>query len=135
MEKGSLHSTEQNPLNTHSPYALLADPWLINIYFTRYGEIVPVHEIKAYRGSRGIAPLILNSAPDRDEWSTSRTSRFNSGKEPRYPLNGRLGGPQSRSGRFFWGGRNVLPPSGFRFRIVQLSKFRKNVRHISLVIT
>jgi hypothetical protein len=33
------------------------------------------------------------------ELSASRTDRFTSGKEPRYPLDRRLGGPQSRSGR------------------------------------
>jgi hypothetical protein len=32
-----------------------------------------------------------------DEWSISRPSRFTPRKEPGYPLNTRLGGPQSRS--------------------------------------
>jgi hypothetical protein len=39
--------------------------------------------MKAYRGSRGIAPLIHDL-----------TVLFR-GKEPQYPLNMRLGGPQS----------------------------------------
>jgi hypothetical protein len=32
----------------------------------------PVHHMKAYSGSGGIAPLILNSALDRSEWLASR---------------------------------------------------------------
>jgi len=33
-------------------------------------------------------------------------------ERPRYPLNSRLGGPQSRSGRF--GEKNLSPPAGIR---------------------
>jgi hypothetical protein len=38
------------------------------------------------------------SALDGCEWSASRHCLFSSGKDPRYPLDRRLGGPQSRSG-------------------------------------
>ena len=41
----------------------------------------------------------LSSTLD-DEGSTSRPGHFIAGKEPRYSLNRRLSGPQSRSGRF-----------------------------------
>lgn len=41
------------------------------------------------------APLILASAIDGDEWSTSRPRRC-----PRYGLNSRLGGLHSRCGSF-----------------------------------
>jgi hypothetical protein len=42
----------------------------------------------------------LTSALDGGEWSASRPCRaLPWGKDPRYPLNRRLGGPQSRSGR------------------------------------
>jgi hypothetical protein len=41
----------------------------------------------------------LTSALDGGEWSASRPGRaLPPGKEPRYPLDRRLGGPQSRSG-------------------------------------
>jgi hypothetical protein len=42
----------------------------------------------------------LTSAPDGDEWSPSRPGRLTSQKEPWYALKKRLGGSQSRSGRF-----------------------------------
>jgi len=48
-----------------------------------------------------MAQLIHNSALDGGEWSTSRTCRYNPGRERRYTLNRRLGGGQSRSGCFF----------------------------------
>jgi hypothetical protein len=42
----------------------------------------------------------LTSALDGGEWSASRPGRalYPRGKDPRYPLDRRLGGPQSRSG-------------------------------------
>jgi hypothetical protein len=52
----------------------------------------------------------LTSALDADEWSASRPSCFIPiGKSPWYPLDRRLGGSQSRSGR---GGeeKNYHPP-------------------------
>ena len=51
------------------------------------GKVFSVHAAKAYRGSRGIAPL-----------GTRRSRSFYPRKEARFPLNRRLGGPQSRSG-------------------------------------
>ena len=36
----------------------------------------PTHAIKAYSGSRGITPLILNSALDGTEWLSSRPGHF-----------------------------------------------------------
>jgi hypothetical protein len=73
-----------------------------------YDKVVLVHAMKAYRGSRGIAPLILNPA---GEWSISRPGRFTPGKEPLYPFNRRLRGPQSRSGSFW---KRFLAPVGIR---------------------
>jgi hypothetical protein len=71
---------------------------------------------KAQRGSRGIAPLfLLFSALDGGGWSTSRPGRFTPGKESRYPLYRRLGGPQGRSGRV----RKISPPLGLDPRTVQ----------------
>jgi hypothetical protein len=68
--------------------------------------------MKAYWGSGGIAPLIL--------WPRHYTevsgqlhapAALPQGKSPWYPLDKRLGGPQSRSGR---GGeeKNSQPPPG-----------------------
>jgi hypothetical protein len=59
----------------------------------------------------GIVPPFLTSALDADRWSVSRFGRFSH----RYPLDKRLGGPQSRSER---SGRekNVLLLSGIKPR-------------------
>ena len=121
MEKGSLYPLQQNLLNTHSPQDLLADPRLISILSTGYCEVVPVHDIKTYRGSRGMEPLIRNSALYGGERSSSRICRFNPGKERRYTL----GGGQTRSGRFLDKIKNLLPLPGFGSRIIQHSKFRE----------
>jgi hypothetical protein len=66
---------------------------------------VPVKAMKAYRGRKGIAPLILNFGTT-GKW------------EPRYPLYRRMGRLQSRSG-CFGEDSNILPLSGFEPRIVQ----------------
>jgi hypothetical protein len=47
-----------------------------------------------------VAQPFLTSALDEGEWSALRPSRFNpKGKRPQFPLDRRLAGPQSRSGR------------------------------------
>jgi hypothetical protein len=48
-------------------------------------------------------------------WLAPRPGRFTPGRETRYPLYRRLGGPQGRSGRL----RKVSPPPGFDSRTVQ----------------
>jgi len=55
---------------------------------------------------------------DGNEWLISRSGRFTLRKESRYPLNRRLGGPQSHSGRF-GEEKYLLPLPGFDSRIVQ----------------
>jgi hypothetical protein len=81
------------------------------------GKVVPVLSLAPrhegvlgewrYRSTRS-----LTSALDGGEWSASRPDRFTpQGKRPWYPLDRRLGGPQSCSGR----GReekNSQPPPG-----------------------
>ena len=71
--------------------------WLITaiFIFTKFhahseGKAVPVNAMKANRGSRGIAPLILNLG---NGWmpSVSRPVHFTPGIWPRYPLNRGLG--------------------------------------------
>jgi hypothetical protein len=70
------------------------------------------HAMKAYRGNEGIAPRILDLGT-RWRWVVSFTVRplYPQGKNPWYPLDRTLGGPQSRSGR---GGeeKNSQPLSG-----------------------
>ena len=53
--------------------------------------------------------LSLTLTLDGGGWSTPRPGRFTSGKETRYPLYRRLGGPQGRSRRL----RKISPPPGF----------------------
>ena len=65
-----------------------------------------------------MAPLILTSALDGEEWSTSHPDRFTSRKEPWYPLNRRLSGPQGRFGRF-GEEKIILHLLGFETRTVQ----------------
>jgi hypothetical protein len=57
--------------------------------------------MKVYWGSGSIAPLILDLGTNGGDLSASRTCRINPppGKEPRYPLDRKLGGTQNRSGR------------------------------------
>jgi hypothetical protein len=55
--------------------------------------------MKAYRGSRGIAPLILNLALDGLSSQLHAPSALPQ-KKPRKYVNGRLSVPESRSERF-----------------------------------
>ena len=57
----------------------------------------------------------LTLALDEGGWSTPRPDRFTPGKETRYPLYRRLGGPQGRSGQV----RKISPQPGFDPRTVQ----------------
>jgi hypothetical protein len=57
-------------------------------------KVVPVHTIKAHRGSGGTAPLFLNLGAWR------RLAVSINGIQRRYPLNRWLGEPHSQSGRF-----------------------------------
>jgi hypothetical protein len=69
--------------------------------------------MKAYWGSGCIAPRIFfTSALDEGEWSASCPGRFTpQGKSSCYPLDRRLGGLQSRSGRS-GEEKNSQPPQG-----------------------
>jgi hypothetical protein len=76
--------------------------------------------MKTYLGNGGIAPRILNLGT-RWKWVVSFNPRplYRQGKERRYPLDRRLDGPQSRSGR--GGEQNKYPVSaGSRTPLVQL---------------
>jgi hypothetical protein len=75
--------------------------------------------MKTYRGSRAIAPCILDLGA-RWRWAISFTPQplYPQGKRLWYLLGRRLGGPQSRSGR---GGeeKNSQPLPGFEPPIIQ----------------
>jgi hypothetical protein len=75
--------------------------------------------MNAYWGSGGIASRILDLGT-RWKWVVSFTPRplYPKGKSPWYPLDRRLGGPQSRSGRG-GGENNSQPLSEFEPPIIQ----------------
>jgi len=75
-------------------------------------KVVPVQAMKAHKGSRGRAPLILCLALDSTEWSISCPSHINPEKELQYMLNRELDGPLSQSG-WLWTGETLLPFVGF----------------------
>jgi hypothetical protein len=66
--------------------------------------------MKAQRRSRGIAILFLYPGTKWGGWSTPRPDRFIPGKETRYPLYRRLGGPQGP----VWTAAKNLAPNGIR---------------------
>jgi hypothetical protein len=70
-----------------------------NTWVKGIGEVIPAKTIKAYGGCKSISPLILNPST-RWRWVINFTPRPFKKKQLPYPLNGRLGGPQSWSGRF-----------------------------------
>jgi hypothetical protein len=72
--------------------------WLVVIYPP--DEVVSVHAIEAYRGSRDIAPRFLRHGTRRGEWSAARPGCLTFGKDPIYLSNRRLVAPQNRSGYF-----------------------------------
>jgi len=55
-------------------------------------------------------------------WPTPHPGRFTPGKETRYPMCSRLGGPQGQSGRV----RKIFPSPGFDPRTVRLLASRYN---------
>jgi hypothetical protein len=69
------------------------------------------HAMEAYWGSGGTAPRILD-LDTRWRWVVSFTTRplYLQGKSTWYPLDSRLGGPQSRSGRGGKEKNSQLPP-------------------------
>jgi len=60
----------------------------------------------------------LTFALDGDEWPPSCPSLFTLKKEPRQPMNTRLGGPQNCCGRFSKQ-KISMPLLGFKIRTVQ----------------
>jgi hypothetical protein len=76
------------------------------------------HAMKAYGEVKVWLHASLTSATDGGEWSASRPCRLHPRKEPRYPLDRRLGGPQSRYE--CGGGEKKIPaPAGNQTPVVQ----------------
>jgi len=59
---------------------------------------VPVHATRSCRGTRGVAPLVFNLCVEVS--GQHRLRQLYSRERTWHPFNMRLGGPQSRSGRF-----------------------------------
>ena len=70
---------------------------VVRIYILKV-KVALEQATEAQRGRRRIVLLIFNLGSRRGWW-TPRPGRFTPGKETRYPLSMRLGGPQGRSGR------------------------------------
>jgi hypothetical protein len=70
------------------------------------------HPITGHEGPQGeqrySSTLSLSSALHWGGWSTPRPGRFTPGKETRYPLYRRLGGPKGQSGWL----QKISPPPG-----------------------
>jgi hypothetical protein len=71
------------------------------------GTVAPFHAMNAYREVEVQLHSLLNLAADGGE-----RSRSSPGEQPQYPMNRRLGGLQSKSGRF--GLKNLLNATGSR---------------------
>jgi hypothetical protein len=118
------HMTTYNSYNDTSWFCCPAGHqqqlWIVklSLCWTKY------HAMKTYWGSGGIAPRILDFGT-RWRWVVSFTSRplYPQGKSRWYPLDRRLGGPQSWYGR---GGeeKNSQPLPGLKPTIIQLTAQR-----------
>jgi hypothetical protein len=91
--------------SSHQIYCLLYQPGFLPKGWERekvkLSLCLPKHYVmKAYGGSGCIDPLFSTSTLVRGEWSASRLCRFTPvGNVPQYPLDRRLGRPESRYGR------------------------------------
>jgi len=74
--------------------------------------------MKAYRGSRGINPLILNFGARWRSVINITPRLLHPQKEPDYPVQRRVGGRQSQAGHFE-GDKNLLALPGFEPRTIQ----------------
>jgi hypothetical protein len=73
------------------------------------GKVFPVHSIKAYKGRRGISPLILNLGT---LWRWVVNFMPHAAALPQYPLYRRMVGPQTDW--TFWGRGKYLASAGIR---------------------
>jgi len=81
-------------------------------------KVVPVHTMKAYSGSRCIAPYVIHLAEDGGKGSTTCPSCITLRKEPQHSLYMRLDGPRGKSG-YFVEDKNLMTLPGFKLLTVQ----------------
>ena len=79
-------------------------------------NVFPVHTMKAYGESRSITPLILDFGTRRRWLVNLMPQPHYLWKEPQYPLNSKLGGPQNWSGSF-GEETHILPLLGFKLDV------------------
>ena len=115
--------------------------WVIPIFGVKAGKgtdkgtAVPVHAMNAYGWKRGVAPPILDLGTRRVQLSRFTLCPFNfCRKNDLYPLNRRLGGPQSQSKHAFEA-ENILPLPGIKpwiiHRTPRHSTASPNIRNIT----
>jgi hypothetical protein len=105
----------RNVVNYHSTLRNITEEQ--RTYTRIKGKVHPITGHESPEGEqRYSSTLSLTLALDGGGWSTPRPGRFTPGKETRYQLYRRLGGPQGRSGRVLI----ISPPPGFDPRTVQL---------------
>jgi hypothetical protein len=76
-------------------------------------KAVPVHAMKAYRGTRGVDPLTL--ALDGGEWLTSRPSRFTPKEVVPVPTEQETGwGPECTKKNTYFKASHMLMPIAFK---------------------
>ena len=75
----------------------------------RRSTFFSVHAVKAYKGSRGIAPLLLTFHVSWSEW---RLVRFISRNEPWYRLKWRLSGPKNETNLDYLNKDKYVVPTG-----------------------
>jgi hypothetical protein len=104
----------------NSPYVYTKHACLHNAlldYILRKSKAVPLHALEALGVRGGIAPT--HSRPRHEMGVGSQrhapAALYSRGKDPRYPLYRRLGGPQSRSGHRGYR-KNPLPLPGIESR-------------------
>jgi hypothetical protein len=81
--------------------------------------LIKYHAMKTYGGEEVYLHAFLTPAPDWLSGQLHTPAALNSGKNPWYSLDRKLGGAQSRSGR---GGeeKNSQPPAGNRIPVAHL---------------
>ena len=94
-------------------YAYLRSTYLAShILYTYKCEVVRLHVIKEYRGSRGTAPLGLNLGARWGKWSPSHFGRFIHGERTPAPIVYEAGWSPDPLWTFVLEGENSFPSAG-----------------------
>jgi hypothetical protein len=74
--------------------------WIQTMVYKLHGKLIKLYTMKAYGRVNVYVHIFLTSALAVGEWSASHPRRFTRrGNSPWYPLDRRLSGPQSQTGR------------------------------------